>query len=273
MFKVLVYHKIENTENFEKQIVFLKKHYTLISSRDLTNFKQITYPNKKPPLLITFDDGDISFYENAYPLLKKHEIPAVIFIITGLIGSREPFWWDSIAYYNPEKKNPYALVWEVKNWPNKKRMRFIEELKRNSEKEEFFYPQLNWEQLLEMKEAGIDIANHSHSHPMFDHCSPAEIESEIQSSISALKNFNFMFDVFAYPNGNFSLQSEKLIKKAGIKFAFLFDHKINRTLEDPLRISRLMVEDSTPLWKFRFILSGLHSKLLPFRKKLYKYKF
>lgn len=270
MLKVLAYHKIEDVLNFEKQIVFLKKRYTLISYQDLNNIKHLQGKDKNPPLLITFDDGDISLYNNAYPLLKKHEIPAVIFVITGLLGTEEPFWWDKINYYSPEHEDSNATIWEVKKWPNQRREEFIKKLEINSKKKKFRYSQLTFEQLVEMKTSGIEIANHSHTHPMFDCCTSAEIETEIQVSMKILKEENFVHDIFAYPNGNFSEESEEIIRRSGIQMAFLFDHKINSELA-PLRISRLIVNDTTPLWKFNFILSGWHSKLLPLKKRISKF--
>jgi len=89
----------------------------------------------------------------------------------------------------------------------------------------------------------------------------------MKNSVEFLKTNDFDHNIFAYPNGNFSSSSEKVLKSSNIKLAFLFDHKINFHLNDPLRISRLIVNDSTPLWKLKFILSGLHSKILPFTKK------
>ena len=270
MLKVLVYHKIDNPVNFEKHLVYLQANYTLISINEILKFKDKNTNTQKPPLLITFDDGDLSIYNNAFPLLKRFKIPGVIFVISGLIGTQEPFWWDEITSYAAKNRDSNAIVWEVKNWPNEKRIKFIEQLKKNSGIKELSYSQLTYDQLYEMQGEGIDIANHSHSHPLFDMCTPAELKQEMTTSIEILKNKNFLYDVFAYPNGNFSTKSEAVIKKAGIRMAFLFDHKININLENPLRISRLIVDDTTPLWKFRFILSGYHSKVLPLRRKISK---
>ncbi len=38
------------------------------------------------PIILTFDDGYLDFYTNAYPELKKRQITAVIYIITDRIG-------------------------------------------------------------------------------------------------------------------------------------------------------------------------------------------
>lgn len=40
-------------------------------------------------------------YENALPLLKKHNLRVTLFVVTDLINSHmnKPFWWEEIEYY------------------------------------------------------------------------------------------------------------------------------------------------------------------------------
>jgi Predicted xylanase/chitin deacetylase len=37
-------------------------------------------------VLVTFDDGDVSQYEHAYPILKREQIPFTLFLISGHVG-------------------------------------------------------------------------------------------------------------------------------------------------------------------------------------------
>lgn len=215
--------------------------------------------------MLTFDDGDVSFYDNAYPVLKKHNIPAVIFVITSLINTHKPFWWDEISHYLDDK-DTFEIIDNLKKISNQSRIEKLRVFKNNSNVNLLEYSQLSYTQLEEMSENGISIANHSHTHPLFDQCTPQELMGELNLSINKLKEMNFIHDVFAYPNGNFSDESEELLRSFEIKMAFLFDHKLNNKLINPLRISRLIVDDFTPFWKFKLILSGFHSKILPLRK-------
>ena len=257
--RVLAYHSIHNSKNFENQIKFLKKNYKVITGEELNN----EFTNS---LVITSDDGDVSFYYNAFPILKKYNIPAVLFVITDLIDTKQPFWWDEIEYYLG-KEEGNKKVWEVKNWSNKERVTFLQDLRKSSDKPELLKEQLTTKQLREMQEAGIIIANHSHTHPMFDKCTDEELVAEMMHSTGILKELGFTENIFAYPNGNYSQKAEKVLKKYGIKKAFLFDHRTNRIDNiNLLRTSRLVVNDTTPLWKFKLILSGWHTKILPVTK-------
>jgi poly-beta-1,6-N-acetyl-D-glucosamine N-deacetylase len=260
--KVLAYHAIHDSAKFEVQLKYIVSNYTVISITNLLNFFKGLEAIPDNALIITFDDGDISVFENAFPLLQKYKIPACLFVVTQLIDSELPYWWDEIYYYLGTKEGD-KKIWEVKNWSNSRRMEYLDKLRIKSSKPLLLRKQLTSMQLKKMEAGYLHIANHSYSHPMFNKCSNNELEQELEHSISKLTKLKLNPRIFAYPNGNFSSTVEEKIKQYNIEMAFLFDHKINKNSIDPLRISRLMVNDITPLWKFKLILSGFHTKILP----------
>lgn len=225
---------------------------------------------KEKGVLVTADDGDISFYEHMFPLLKAYRLPAILFVITGLIDTRIPFWWDELHHLlGPEEGE--KMVWEVKSWPNQKRLAYLQQLRDSSSKPPLEQQQLTTAQLQEIQAAGVIIANHSHTHPMFDQCTEAELRQEFSKSRQFFEERSLKgYELFAYPNGNHSPMAEKVAKEEGIEYAFLFDHKLPAKTFNPYRISRLSVTDQTSLNKLNFILSGWHSKALPLIKKAYK---
>ena len=75
--------------DFRLHMTALKVHYTPISLRHYYDFVtctdgSVTIPDK--PVIITFDDGYLSNYEIAYPILKELNIPATIFVVTNTVG-------------------------------------------------------------------------------------------------------------------------------------------------------------------------------------------
>ncbi len=257
--KVLAYHTFKNVY-FSKHLEYLKNKHSFLKDDILKN-----------KLLITIDDGHISFYENAFPILKQYQIPAILYIIPSLINTEQPFWWDEVVYYLGNENGASALK-RLKEIPNQQRLTYLEELRNSSDKPTLKQQQLTVQQLKEMQEAGILIANHSFTHPMFDQCTEEELRSElIQTKAFFEKHHLKGYEYFAYPNGNYNELAEKVLKEEGVKYAFLFDHQVNKREINPLRISRLSVNDDTPLWKLRFILSGWHSKVLPLRKRIFDF--
>lgn len=97
-FGILMYHHITNDPNhrnsslavrpevLEQQISYLlEKGYVFLTlSQALDNFNAGLSFNKT--LVLTFDDGYRDFYEQAYPILKKYNVPATLFVINTDIG-------------------------------------------------------------------------------------------------------------------------------------------------------------------------------------------
>lgn len=46
---------------------------------------------------VTFDDGYLDILENAKPSLVRYNIPATVFIVSGMVGDARGFWWDQLA--------------------------------------------------------------------------------------------------------------------------------------------------------------------------------
>ena len=75
---------------------------------ELNNFiENFDKAKKQKKILITIDDGFISFYENAWPFLKKNKIPFILFVSTDPIGKNGYMTWDQIKEI--EKENFAAI--------------------------------------------------------------------------------------------------------------------------------------------------------------------
>ncbi len=59
----------------------------------ITDFNK---PKNKKKILITIDDGFKSFYNEAWPYLKKHKIPFILFVSTEPVGKYGYMDWDEI---------------------------------------------------------------------------------------------------------------------------------------------------------------------------------
>lgn len=104
---ILNYHQVNDKFNtvltmkpadFEEQIKYLHDNgYHSITQEQFDAYMngEGTLPDR--PIMITFDDGYIDNYEQAYPILQKYGMTGTIFIITKLVGTKGYLTWNQIA--------------------------------------------------------------------------------------------------------------------------------------------------------------------------------
>ena len=86
---------------FKKQIKIIKNlKYNFYNPKNLEKNFHITKMEKK--ILITIDDAFSSFYEIAWPYLKKEEIPFILFVSTEAVGKNGYMTWDQIEELEKE---------------------------------------------------------------------------------------------------------------------------------------------------------------------------
>jgi len=102
---ILTYHhfseKCSNTlcmpvKEFARQMAYLKKGgYRAVTMKEVLKFMHYQQPLPRKAVAITIDDGYRSVYELAYPILKRYNFTATLFIYTAFID-----------------KSPNALTWK-----------------------------------------------------------------------------------------------------------------------------------------------------------------
>ncbi len=104
---IIMYHNVEDAnltepnwvspKNFEKQLQYIASHgYEVITLDELVNDILQNKGLKSKTVVITFDDGHENIYKNAYPLLKKYQFPAIIFVPPDLVGKEGFLTWEQI---------------------------------------------------------------------------------------------------------------------------------------------------------------------------------
>ena len=100
----LMYHRFNENkypstniqmEVFEQQIKIIKDlNYNFYDPKDLEKNFHVVKIKKK--ILITIDDAFSSFYEVAWPYLKKEKIPFILFVSTKSVGKNGYMTWNQI---------------------------------------------------------------------------------------------------------------------------------------------------------------------------------
>lgn len=91
---ILMYHSVDRNnlfftvqpQEFERQMQYLKqKKYSVIPLSEMC-LRLKEGKSIKRCVAITFDDGYTDFFKNAYPVLKRYNFPATMFLASGLLG-------------------------------------------------------------------------------------------------------------------------------------------------------------------------------------------
>jgi len=191
---VLCYHRVEDSlsnamvmkpADFEQQMQAIKDSgFTVISMQDFLAWRRDEKEIPVKSALITIDDGYVSAYENAMPILKKFGYPFTMFVYIQYIGSGGK--------------------------------------------------SITWDQLAEMRDAGVEIGCHSYTHQNLKGKaakSAAEVKrlgyegwlrKEIVESKQLLESrLGIKVSTFAYPEGSYNEKAREVVKEGGYEAAFV----------------------------------------------------
>jgi len=134
---ILMYHRIADEgpaelsryrttpSAFEDQLRLLRRYgYHAITSSDLEFHIRSGQPHPGRPVMITFDDGYQDFYDIAWPILRRNDFTAEVFIVTDKVG--------------------YAADWDQQSSPPS--------------------PLMDWPAIRELQAQGVRFGSHLASH-------------------------------------------------------------------------------------------------------------
>jgi peptidoglycan/xylan/chitin deacetylase (PgdA/CDA1 family) len=206
-----------NASVFRKQMQFLSSHgYYTPRLKDVRRTTERR--SGKKPIVITFDDGYMDTYRNAFPVLKEFGLCAVFFVVTDF--SRSTNWWD-IGVQNSGQ--------------------------------ELLKPQ----HIKEMWQAGMDFGTHSFSHAQLPLIGDEQLRVELQGSMAALMAIApGETAAIAYPYGSVDMRVKLATQKAGYACGFAAHSGPLRCFTDPFEIRRVFMSNRCSNSYLRFKFSG-----------------
>lgn len=155
---------------------------------------------------ITFDDGYLDNYENAFPLLREFGYPATIFLVAGTMGKTNQ-WMENRGFAER--------------------------------------PMMNWDAAVEIANAGIELGAHTITHPHLTELRIEEAREEIRGSATLIaRHTGSNVNQFAYPYGEYNTSVRDVVEGAGYRLACSTRSGFNIVGADAFEIRRLEVMGS-----------------------------
>lgn len=172
-------------------------------------------PRRTPCFAVTFDDGWADNALHAAPVLRELRIPATIFLSTGAVENRTPFWWQLPGLSD-------AAIESMKTLPPKELERRVREAPpagRAACARDF----LDWAQIRGLASGGlVRFGLHGHRHALMTSLSHTAALDDICRCRSLLLSRvpEGFVPFFAWPNGNFRGDLSPALASLGLRAAF-----------------------------------------------------
>jgi peptidoglycan/xylan/chitin deacetylase (PgdA/CDA1 family) len=205
---ILAYNRI-CTDIFEQHLQYLKDSgYYSTSWQNWQNAKLAKIPLPGKAVLLTFDGGYLDFFNHTFPLLKRFDFTATVFLVAESIG----------------KTNS----WE----------------KADSEQVQL----MGWREIRQLRDAGIEFGSMSVTYQPLTGLSPTEIVREGAKSRAILeRGLGKPVKCFAYPYGNVDKIVEKLVGAIGYTYGVSYESKFSNFEDSLLSLPRIQVTTENAL--------------------------
>ncbi|MFH1074879.1 MAG: polysaccharide deacetylase family protein [Candidatus Firestonebacteria bacterium] len=201
---------IVTAENFDKQVEFLSQNYKLVKMSDFAEHLSRKQPYDQNVVIITFDGADETIYKYAYPVLKKYNASATLFL-----------------HINSVRFDKTAMKWETIK-------KIHEEGLMEIESHSVSHPHMNRKKEEETEEAyetriRKELAD-----------SKAIIEEKLNKKV----------ECFAYPYGGYNETVIRLLKETGYKTSVTVQWDKNTINSNPYTLKRRGIFGAHSLSKF-----------------------
>lgn len=265
---VFTYHDLEDADRFREQMTWLVDHLHPVTPDLVAAAAAGDAPLPDDAALVTFDDGQRSVLEVAAPILRSLGVPAVAFVVTDVLGTTDPYWWEVAHQLRAcggttsvgDHLGPDALVAHLKTVPEGTRRAAMAELAATASAPVAPRAHLDAADLRALRAHRIAIGNHTATHPLLDRCPSPQVVQEVVDAHDAITAATGVApDLFAYPNGNRDARAIGVLRELGYRGAFVHDHHHEPLpIVDRWAIRRLRVASTDPMRRIRAVGNGLH---------------
>ncbi len=247
---IFLYHDL-NPRLADVHFRELRRRYHFISLREFVDAHETGTLAALPPraAIVTLDDGHA---RNAAlkSILDRHQIPATIFLCSGIVGTMREFWFqhpmcDDYRQY-------------LKTLPNEERLYALQELGFEETREIGAAQSLSSAEIDAMR-GTVDFQAHSAFHPCLPNCSPPRARREIVDAKRELEDrYGLAIYALAYPNGDYGEREIALAKEAGYRCALTTEVGYADQDSDLYRLPRVWIDDEAGVSELIVDASGMY---------------
>lgn len=274
-----IFGLVVSVETFTRHLELVQETYDVVTmEQTLAILRGEPHSGARPAVLITLDDGYRDVYECAWPVLRRMNVPAIVYVPTALIGTPQLldhdrlYWLVRTAHergvdlrkpleaagLTPEQaaklcaaRDVVRVTDQLNYQPLAMRQPILQSLEAalgiNAADYPTDYQLLDWQMIREMVAWGITFGAHSDRHLILTLESEASAEREIRRSKRVLEEqLNCPIHHFAYPNGYYNEAVREMVKRAGFASATTTERALAKFGDDPYTLSRIsLCEEST----------------------------
>lgn len=245
--RAVAYHgtPLRAKDAFARQLDFYARHYRSLGEAGAERFvdRQPAEDvlSKKTPLIISFDDGLLSNYEVAAPLLEERGLVGWFFVPTELIGQPASV------------QSAYCGAHEIS----------VDFQDRGGLSNRIA---MSWAELSDLSRRGHTIGCHTATHRRMRGEIPETVVADeiVRAARMLQERIGHTAASFAWVGGEPDTYSRLVfdaLPRAGFKFAFTTQSGLFRLGDDPLLIHRTVLDADMSYLKFRLKLAGLSDLL------------
>ncbi len=246
-----------SASTFDRHLETLRSVFTPLTLEQFVDHVHGRRTSDEPACLVTFDDGWWDTLDAAAPLLRKHEVPAVVFVPVDCLGSPDGFWqerlgrqlyevWNAARRGTPSaqvirilaeyelsdvltlepggvRDDIRAVVARVKGRGGE----LARELVRRLGEVSGPVPGDDIDRLLDrdgvrrLAASGVAIGGHGATHRVLTELTPSQAAEEARRCMSELRALlGAPVLAYSYPNGNWNPEIAAATRAAGFSVAF-----------------------------------------------------
>jgi peptidoglycan/xylan/chitin deacetylase (PgdA/CDA1 family) len=231
-------------QTLDMHLGILRRHFEIVHLEDWAREVANARPVPRMACALTFDDGWRDNFEYAFPILRAHDVPATVYLLPDLVGTRYSFWPNRLARLLGDRRNNERRA----GWPEWLQRelaevaasalplsmaqidRLIDHCKSRYTDSELLNlladvsaatgtgagrDLMSWDEIRQMAASGkIRFGSHTRRHTRLDTRAPAELlEDEIRGSRGLIEQqLQATVSSFCYPNGDHCPAALELVR-------------------------------------------------------------